>query len=300
MALASDRRIPARYFNQLSPRRKKQHDRTSGFLIYIFIFLFLYSTSSFPFLFPFPFPCPGLKVSRQAMAEPISPEAYLAIAATVHDAVNSYRGKRTPDGRNDRTANTGAADGSKATAALPTDELLSYAGLKIGNDGYVQLVADSPAHPRNWSRRKKAYDFGLTLFSEFFMSGISAAGTPASSDGVQSLGQSREVGLVAFTTMYVTESACFFLRGQVFGFLDRHTEKKKKADVRFEFSGTCSVRLWVRCCCLRTLTGSDAGRCMSARHASTASSAYRSPPLRTSQVFSSAGSSPASSLRFRP
>ena len=140
------------------------------------------------------------------MAEPISPEAYLAIAATVHNAVNSYRGKRSPDEQKDRT---GAADGSKATVALPTDELLSYAGLKIGNDGYVQLVADGPTHPRNWSRRRKAYDFDLILFSEFFMSGIGAAGTPASSGGVESLGQSREVGLVAFTTMYVVEIALF-------------------------------------------------------------------------------------------
>ena len=150
------------------------------------------------------------------MAEPISPEAYLAIAATVHNAVNSYRVKRAPDEQNGRTANAGAADGSRATAALPTNELLSYAGLKIGNDGYVQLVADSPAHPRNWSRRRKAYDFGLILFSEFFMSGISAAGTRASSDGVELLGQSREVDLVAFTTMYVMEIPCFSLRGQLF------------------------------------------------------------------------------------
>ena len=143
------------------------------------------------------------------MAEPISPEAYLAIAATVHNAVNSYSSKRAPDKQNNRTANTGAVDGSKATDASPTEELLSYAGLKIGNDGYVQLVADGPTHPRNWSRRRKSYDFGLILFSEFFMNGISAAGTPASSDEVKLLGQSREVGLVAFTTMYVMEIALF-------------------------------------------------------------------------------------------
>ena len=139
------------------------------------------------------------------MAEPISPEAYLAIAATVHSAVNNYRDKRAPDEQKDRTTNTGADNGSKAT-----DELLSYAGLKVGNDGYVQLVPDGPTHPRNWSRRRKAYDFGLILFSEFFMSGVGAAGTPASSDGVESLGQSGEVGLVAFTTMYVVD-ICMFL-----------------------------------------------------------------------------------------
>ena len=165
------------------------------------------------------------------MAEPISPEAYLAIAATVHNAVDSYRHKRAPDEQNDRTANVSADDGSKSTAVLPTDELLSYAGLKIGNDGYVQLVADSPTHPRNWSRRRKAYDFGLILFSEFFMSAVSAAGTPASSsddDGVESLGQSREVGLVAFTTTYVMGLLLRFLRSQTVLILGQAYGGKKR------------------------------------------------------------------------
>ena len=166
-------------------------------------------------LFLFLFHVPDER-SPQTMAEPINPEAYLALAATVHNAVNSYRHKRAPDEQDKRTANTNtsAADSSKATAAslLPTDELLSYAGLKTDNDGYVQLIADSPNHPRNWSRRRKAYDFGLILLSEFFMSGIGAAGTPAASfhdggdDGVEVLRHWKtktEVGLVAFTTMYV-------------------------------------------------------------------------------------------------
>ena len=159
------------------------------------------------------------------MAEPISPEAYLAIAATVHSAVNSYRDKRAPDEQKDRTIDTGADNGSKATVVLPTDELLSYAGLKVGNDGYVQLVPDGPTHPRNWSRRRKAYDFGLILFSEFFMSGIGAAGTPASSDGVESLGQSREAGLVAFTTMYVI-GICMFLSRPTGLSLNRHAGRR--------------------------------------------------------------------------
>ena len=147
------------------------------------------------------------------MAEPFSPEAYLAIAATVHNAVNSHRAKRAlPNQQNDRTATTVA---SKATTASPpTDELLSYAGLKTGNDGYVQLIADGPTHPRNWSRRRKAYDFGLILFLEFFMSGIGAAGTLASVEGGEMLGRSsREVGFVAFMTMYVDERCVGSLRG---------------------------------------------------------------------------------------
>ena len=35
------------------------------------------------------------------------------------------------------------------------------------------------------------------------MSGINAGGTPASFAGAEVLGQTREVALVAFTTMYV-------------------------------------------------------------------------------------------------
>ena len=192
------------------------------------------------------------------MAEPIIPEAYLAIAATVHDVVNIYNGNKRVE-QNHKPSNINF-DGSKPTVALPTDELLSYAGLKTGNDGYVQLVPDSPAHPRNWSRGRKAYDFTLTLFSEFFMSGISAAGTPASFDGDKVLGQRREVGLVAFTTMYgeVYLEASFYMHGKLTC-----------------ISGTCSDKLWVLCYYLRTLTSSDAGHCISAQHSSTVSSAYQ-------------------------
>ena len=135
------------------------------------------------------------------MAEPIGPEAYLAIASSLQNAINYYRNKNRTK-QNDRIKNI-SIDSSESSLTLPADELLSHAGLKIGNDGYVQWAIDSPAHPRNWSRQRKAYDFGSILFLEFFMSAISAAGTPASFAAVEVLGQTREVGLVAFTTMYV-------------------------------------------------------------------------------------------------
>ena len=135
------------------------------------------------------------------MTEPISPEAYLAIATSLQKAVNSCRDKIRAE-QNDKTTNPWA-NSSKPTLALSADELLSYSGLKVGSDGYVQWDMDNPEHPRNWARKRKAFDFGLILFSEFFMSAISAGGAPASFDGVEVLGQGREVGLVAFTTMYV-------------------------------------------------------------------------------------------------
>lgn len=138
------------------------------------------------------------------MAEPIGPEAYLAIATSLQNAVNSCRGK-TRAKQNDKTTHT-STDSSKSTIASPADELLSYSGLRVGNDGYVEWAMDNPEHPRNWSRKRKAYDFALILFLEFFTSAISAGGTPVSFDGVEVLGQGMEVGLVAFTTMYVPDS----------------------------------------------------------------------------------------------
>ena len=141
------------------------------------------------------------------MAEPIGPEAYLAIASSVHSLVNKYRIKKRAEQTDKLTVVS--TDSSKSSLTLPADELLSYAGLKVGNDGYVQWAMDNPAHPSNWSRKRKAYDFGLILFLEFFMNGISAAGTPASSGGLEILGHGREVGLIAFTTMYYEDSILF-------------------------------------------------------------------------------------------
>ena len=129
------------------------------------------------------------------MVEPVGPEAYLAIAASVHDTYNtysSYREKKRNE-QNQKPKDISTAS-SNSSLTLPTDQLLSYAGLKAGNDGYVHWATNSAAHPRNWSRRRKAYDLGLILFSEFCMSGISAVGIPATLDWPEVLGHhSREV-----------------------------------------------------------------------------------------------------------
>ena len=138
------------------------------------------------------------------MAEPIGPEAYLAIAASVNTAFSSYREKKGAEQIDKPTSISTGISKSSLKLHPPTDELLSDSGLKVGNDSYVQWVTHSPAHPRNWSRKRKAYDLAIILFSEFIMSGISAVGVPASLDGSEEvLGHTREVGLVAFTTMYV-------------------------------------------------------------------------------------------------
>lgn len=133
------------------------------------------------------------------MAEPVGPEVYLAIATSMQNVLNNYRDKKRVE-QNKKLAII-SADSSKSSLTLPADELLSHSGLKVGNDGYVQWAMDSPAHPRNWSREKKAHDVGLIFFLEFFMSAISAAGIPTSFYALGNLGHRREVGLVGFTTM---------------------------------------------------------------------------------------------------
>ena len=135
------------------------------------------------------------------MVEPFGPEVYLAVAHFVRDAVDKYRDKKHAK-QNKKLAIVSAAN-STPSLILPADQLLMCSGLKVGNDGYLQWDLGSPAHPANWSRRRKAYDFGLILFLEFSMSTISAGGTPASSYALGPLGQKSEVGLVAFTTTCV-------------------------------------------------------------------------------------------------
>ena len=161
------------------------------------------------------------------MVEPLGPEVYLAVADSLHDALHKYKDKKRAK-QNKKVAIVSAAN-SRPSLILPADQLLMCSGLKVGNDGYLQWDLGSPAHPANRSRRRKAYDLGLILFLEFFMSTISAGGTPASFYGSGALGQKSEVGLVGFTTTYV----------------QRHPEGLFQCTNPESNLGTCSAKRWV-------------------------------------------------------
>lgn len=45
-------------------------------------------------------------------------------------------------------------------SAATQEQLLSL-GLDIGESGYVVWRKDNPAHPRNWTGARKAFDIGL-------------------------------------------------------------------------------------------------------------------------------------------
>ncbi|KAA6414682.1 MAG: MFS multidrug transporter [Lasallia pustulata] len=76
-------------------------------------------------------------------------------------------------------------------------------GLAVTGDGYVRWDKQSPAHPRNWTARRKAYDIGVIIFLEFFTTAISTAGTPASEQARYEYGIGRTFAIFSFTSMYL-------------------------------------------------------------------------------------------------
>ena len=61
-------------------------------------------------------------------------------------------------------------DDKKRTQVLHEQfsEEIRNLGLAVTRDGYVRWDRRSPAHPRNWTARRKAYDIGVIIFLEFF------------------------------------------------------------------------------------------------------------------------------------
>jgi hypothetical protein len=146
------------------------------------------------------------------MIEPISPEAYLAIAASAQKVVTKYKDKRRYK-HNEKlrklqsnSTSTGwtttTTDASSASSTSSLEESLDQNGLVLGQDGYVQWSMSSPDHPRNWSTGRKTYDLGLIIFLDFFTTAISAAGTPASSYALADFHVGKAIGILGFTTMY--------------------------------------------------------------------------------------------------
>ena len=136
------------------------------------------------------------------MIEPISPEAYLAIASAAKNTATKYKDNRHAK-RSAKLANASSQNSSNETSLSSSslDDLLTQEGLQLDEDGYVEFSPDSPAHPRAWSKARKVYDLVLIMFLNFFMSAMSNAGTPVASYAMETFGASRVVGLLGFTTV---------------------------------------------------------------------------------------------------
>lgn len=136
------------------------------------------------------------------MIEPISPEAYLAIASAARNTITRYKDNRHAK-KSAKLANASSQNSSNETSLSSSslDDLLAQEGLALNEDGYVQFCSDSPANPRAWSGARKVYDLMLIMFLNLFMSAMSNAGTPVASYAMETFGVSRVIGLLGFTTV---------------------------------------------------------------------------------------------------
>ena len=136
------------------------------------------------------------------MIEPISPEAYLAIASAARNGVIRHKDNRRAK-KSAKLAHASSQNSSNETSLSSSslDDLLAQEGLELDEDGYVQFCSDSPAHPRAWPMTRKVYDLILIMFLNFVMSAMSNAGTPVASYAMETFDVSRVIGLFGFTTV---------------------------------------------------------------------------------------------------
>ncbi|KAM3071018.1 hypothetical protein ACMFMG_009924 [Clarireedia jacksonii] len=71
------------------------------------------------------------------------------------------------------------------TSTRPVSWYLEKHGLEMEDSYYVRWTKTNPRHPRNWSSRRKAYDYSLLIFLDFFTTVISTAGTAAMTLGLE-------------------------------------------------------------------------------------------------------------------
>jgi hypothetical protein len=88
-------------------------------------------------------------------------------------------------------------------------EALRNEGLTLDNGGSVKFTALSPAHPRQWPRRRKIYDTAVICLLEFLTTVISNSGSDVSREAGPEIGLFRQMAIFCLTTLY--------LLGQAFG-----------------------------------------------------------------------------------
>ncbi|KAI9870096.1 MAG: hypothetical protein M1830_004688 [Pleopsidium flavum] len=92
-----------------------------------------------------------------------------------------------------------------APQALSThlqEQLLQH-GLGFSDGSFVCWQKTNPSHPRNWTGKRKAYDFGLIIFLDFFTTTIGTAGTAASEQARYQYDIGRTLSLFSFTSIYM-------------------------------------------------------------------------------------------------
>jgi len=86
-------------------------------------------------------------------------------------------------------------------------EALSREHLTINDNGLVTFVHSSPAHPRQWSLRRKLYDSAIICLLEFVTTAVSNVGSNVARPAATHMGVSLDVSLFCLATLYLLGQA---------------------------------------------------------------------------------------------
>ena len=82
-------------------------------------------------------------------------------------------------------------------------EQLELHGLELSSDGHIKWMKTNPAHPRNWSATRKAYNTTVILLLELVTTMNGTAGTPVADAAQHTYGIDQSLAVFIFTSTYI-------------------------------------------------------------------------------------------------
>lgn len=115
----------------------------------------------------------------------------------------------------DRSTTTSQSDNpmnlskSSSCDGMPDSVLkaLSEEHLTVNDNGLVTFAYSSPAHPRQWSQRRKLYDSAIICMLEFVTTVISNTGSNVAVPAAARMGVSLDVSIFCLATLYMLGQA---------------------------------------------------------------------------------------------
>jgi len=96
---------------------------------------------------------------------------------------------------------------SRETISDSMLEALASEHLTINDNGLVTFAPSSPAHPREWSRRRKLYDSAIISLLEFVTTVVSNVGSNVAKPAAAHMGVSLDVSVFCLATLYMLGQA---------------------------------------------------------------------------------------------
>jgi len=96
---------------------------------------------------------------------------------------------------------------SRETISDSMLEALASEHLTINDNGLVTFAPSSPAHPREWSLRRKLYDSAIISLLEFVTTVVSNVGSNVAKPAAAHMGVSLDVSVFCLATLYMLGQA---------------------------------------------------------------------------------------------